>query len=210
MIRPKTVLITAGPTREPIDPVRFISNPSTGRMGFELVKEAKRRGYRVILISGPTDLVPPKGVKFIPVVTASEMSKQVMKFVGSAGCLIMAAAVADYRPKRYRLRKIKKKGTVELELTRTPDILSQVSKLLDRRTLVGFALETGDLIKNATTKLKNKGLDLIVANKVGKNGTPFGPKRISAIILDKDGRKLRFKMVTKKEIARALFDRIKL
>lgn len=211
MSRPKTVLITTGPTREPIDPVRFISNPSTGMMGFELAREARRRGYRVILISGPTNLVPPKDIRFIPVVTTFEMRTKVMKFLRDADCLIMAAAVADYRPKRYKPKKLKRATeSLTLGLTRTIDILAEVSRRRGGRIVVGFALETEDLIENARNKLKSKDLDFVVANKVGKNGSPFGAKPISAIILDKEGGIERFEKVTKREIARALFKKIKL
>lgn len=211
MSRPKTVLITSGPTREPIDPVRFISNPSTGMMGFELASEARRRGYRVILVSGPTNLIPKKGVRVIFVDTASEMRSQVIRHFRSSDCLIMAAAVSDYRPKRYRLKKLKRtKDSITLELTRNPDILAGASKRRGKRIVVGFALETENLIENAKKKLETKGLDLIVANKVSKDGAPFGIKRLCAIILDKDGGMKRLRKVTKSELAKALFNKIKL
>jgi len=180
-------------------------------MGLELAREARRRGYRVILISGPTNLIPPKEVRFIRVTTASEMRDQAMRHLTLVDCIIMAAAVTDYRPKRYRPKKLKRtKAYITLELTRTPDVLAEASRRKGKRILVGFALETENLVKNARAKLRKKGLDLIVANRVGSDGTPFGPKPLSAIILDKDGGMERLNWVSKKELAKSLFDKINL
>ena len=208
MTPPKVILITSGPTQEFIDPVRFISNPSTGRIGYELALEARLHNYQVILISGPTNLDLPKNVQFIPVKDAFQMRKMVKKMFRHADCLIMAAAVSDFRPLRYNPQKIKVRGKMNLKLVRTPDILKEVSGEKGKKILVGFALESENLLKNAKLKLKSKKLDFIVANRLAKNEVPFGNSRVSYLIIDKAGNIKRLKNSSKKQLAKAIFDKI--
>lgn len=164
------VLVTAGPTREPIDPVRYLTNRSSGRMGYALAQAFATAGHRVILISGPTALDVPDGVDFIPVTTAAELHEAVGAWIGRAEIAIFAAAVADYTPARPAARKIKKDGeTLSLELVRTPDALGSAREPFGfRGTLVGFAAETEDLEHHARLKLGRKRCDLIVANDVSR------------------------------------------
>jgi len=204
----KVILITSGPTREFIDPIRFISNPSTGKIGYELAREARLRNYQVILISGPTSLNPPKNVRFIPVKDASQMRKMVKKMFRYADCLIMAAAVSDFRPARYKPQKIKARRRLNLKLLRNPDILKEVSISKGRRILVGFALESGNLLRNAKLKLKNKKLDFIVANRLARGGVPFGDSKTSYLIIDKTKKVKRLKNSSKRQLAKAIFDKI--
>ena len=168
------VLVTAGPTREPFDPVRFISNHSSGRMGYALAEAAAGAGARVTLVSGPTAISTPPRVECVEVMTAAEMCEAVMGRVGDASILIAAAAVADHRPAVYRDRKIKKNGAGEaLALERTPDILAEVATLSRRPFTVGFAAETDEVEANARAKLQAKALDLIAANRVDGPGVGF-------------------------------------
>jgi len=201
------ILITAGPTRERIDPVRFISNYSTGTFGYEIAREAKRRGRRVILVSGPTSLKVPPGVKVVMVESAAEMQSAVMKNLRSAGCVIMAAAVSDWRVRREARGKIKRRGGAKtLELVENPDILREIGRKR-HGTLVGFALETEGLEKNAAKKLKEKNLDLIVANRLTPKNDVFGPGRVDAVIMDRLGNKVMARRKTKKELAKIILDR---
>jgi phosphopantothenoylcysteine decarboxylase/phosphopantothenate--cysteine ligase len=175
----RRALVTAGPTREPIDPVRFISNPSSGKMGYAIAQVAARRGADVTLVSGPTSLADPPGVKVVRVETAEQMARAVEAESGAMDLFVGAAAVSDYRPQRPAQSKIKKGERDEtLVLTRTPDILAGLGARLagrkDAPVLVGFAAETDDVIANAREKLKGKGCDLVVANKVGAPGAGFG------------------------------------
>jgi phosphopantothenoylcysteine decarboxylase/phosphopantothenate--cysteine ligase len=206
----KTFLITAGPTVEPIDPVRFISNYSTGAMGYELAKAAQERGHRVILISGPTALRPPKGAEFVPVKTAREMAKAASRHFRRADCVIMAAAVADFRPAVFSARKLKKSLKKEwaLRLARNPDILSGLAKKKGRKIIVGFGLETDDRIKNAEDKMKAKNMDIIVANKAGRGADPFGCGRKDAAIISRAGGFLAVKGASKRKISHILLDKI--
>lgn len=205
----RLVLITSGPTQEFIDPVRFISNPSTGRIGYELAREAKLRSFKVVLISGPTRLAPPKNVRFIPVITGLEMRKMVKKFFKQADYLIMAAAVSDYKAARPKKQKIKAEGAIKLKLVRNPDILDEVSKNKgNKKVLVGFALETRNLVKNARLKLRKKKLDFIVANKAERSRTPFGDNKVSCVIIDKFGEKRNLRNISKRELSRVIFDKI--
>ena len=168
------VLVTAGPTREPLDPVRFISNHSSGRMGYALAEAAAGAGARVTLVSGPTAISAPPRVECVEVMTAAEMREAVMSRVGDVSILIAAAAVADHRPAVYRERKIKKNGASEaLALERTPDILAEVATLSRRPFTIGFAAETDDIEANARAKLEAKALDLIAANRVDGPGVGF-------------------------------------
>lgn len=203
------ILITAGPTQESIDPVRFISNYSTGAMGFSLAKEAKGKGHQVILISGPTKAKPPQGLKVIKVITAQEMLKAVKKYFNWCDSLIMSAAVCDFRPQKFSQAKLKKRKSLILSLKENPDILSWCARHKKNKILIGFALETENLIKNALKKLKSKNLDFIVANQSKKNFIPFGDKATSAVIIDKEGKRQYLNRVFKKDIAKAVLDKLK-
>jgi len=168
-------LITAGPTREAIDPVRFISNRSSGKMGYTLAAAARRVSPRVTLVSGPTCLKPPRGVKFIGVVTATEMARAVFAQFPKTDVVIMAAAVADFRPKYAATRKLKKeRGMPRIVLTPTVDILRELGRRKKQQLLIGFAAETDSVEANAVKKLRAKRLDMIVANDVSRRGIGFG------------------------------------
>ena len=186
MRRLSKILVTAGPTREKLDSIRFISNFSTGKMGYELARAARRRGYKVTLISGPTHLIPPQGINFIKVEDAAQMYKAVKRNLKSADCLFMASAVSDWRPQSRAKGKLKKgsKRAISLKLVRNPDILGSVGRVKGGKILAGFALESDALTKNARLKLKEKNLDLIAANKVGKR-SPFGEEAIAKKLLNK-------------------------
>lgn len=203
----KTFLITAGPTREHADPVRFLSNPSSGKMGYELAGEALRRGAHVILISGPTSLIPPKGAVLRKVQTAEEMEREVKKYFPKSDVLIMAAAVADYKFAEVFPQKIKKQSTSRtVRLIRTPDILEGIGKKKGKRIVVGFAAETENIAENAMKKAKEKNLDMIVANDISKKGVGFGSDYNEVIFLFPDGRTLPSGKRTKTEISAALLD----
>ncbi len=204
----RPVLVTAGPTREKIDPIRFISNYSTGTFGYEIAREAKARGRGVILISGPTCLEAPRGVRRISVESALEMKQAVEKEFKNCGCVIMAAAVSDWRVKTQVSTKIKRRGKGKvLELVENPDILAGLGRHKAGKILVGFALETGDLEKNAAKKLKTKHLDLIVANRLGKKGRAFSDNKTSVLMIDKFGNKRAINNKTKKELAKIILDK---
>jgi phosphopantothenoylcysteine decarboxylase/phosphopantothenate--cysteine ligase len=191
------ILITAGPTREAIDPVRFISNRSTGAMGEAIAKAARKSGHKVILI-GPGENL-----------SAQEMRKKVLKNFAAAGAVIMAAAVADYRPEKQSGRKIKKsRAKLTLKLVKTPDILFEVGHKKGNRIVVGFALETENLRRNAEEKLKKKNLDFIVANRLTKGQDVFGRNKTSVLIIDKNGGKKLLKNVTKDKVAKEIVRKI--
>jgi phosphopantothenoylcysteine decarboxylase/phosphopantothenate--cysteine ligase len=206
----RKVLVTAGPTREPIDPVRFISNPSTGKMGFALAGSAARRGAQVVLVSGPAALADPPGVRVVRVTTAEEMARAVDAEAEGMALFVAAAAVSDYRPKEPLARKKKKgEGEESLVLSRTPDILASVSERFAnaprRPVLVGFAAETEDLLANAREKLRKKGCDLVVANLVGQPGAGFGSERNRVTLV---GSSEPVELAgTKDEVAEAILDR---
>jgi phosphopantothenoylcysteine decarboxylase/phosphopantothenate--cysteine ligase len=182
------VLITAGPTREALDPVRYLSNPSTGRMGFAMAEAARDRGAQVTLISGPTALPAVPGVHLVHIVSAEELARAVDAHVGAVRVLVMAAAVADQRPAERAEQKVKKTDGEELlRLVRTPDILAGLGARQERPLLVGFAAETEDLESNARGKLLRKNLDLIVANDVGAQGAGFASATNQVLVLGKDG-----------------------
>jgi len=175
----RRVLVSAGPTREPIDPVRFVSNPSSGRMGYAVARVAARRGAEVVLVSGPTELADPDGVRVVRVVTAEEMARAVEAEAGAMDLFVGAAAVSDYRPARPAAQKIRKgQGDETLLLSRTPDILAGLGDRFGGEpgapVLVGFAAETEEVIARAREKLRRKRCDLVVANKVGAPGAGFG------------------------------------
>ncbi len=204
------VLITAGPTHEPMDPVRFITNRSSGRMGFALAKMARRRGAQVTLISGPTHLAVPRGdIRFISVETASEMRESVLEHYKECSVIIKAAAVSDYHPKFTSKQKLKKSNTtVFLELERNPDIIREVGSLKGNRVLVGFAAETSDLIANARKKLKEKQLDLVVANDVSRSDSGFAVETNRVVVIDSEGKADRLPLKSKDEVANIILDRI--
>jgi len=193
------ILVSAGPTREHIDPIRFISNPSTGEMGYLLAEYAVREGHAVTLISGPVHLVPPAGVRLVNVETAEEMLEAVLKYFPESEVLIMSAAVGDWRPRFKEAAKLKRKKKWFLELVPNPDILKEVAKVKkERQKVIGFALETENLASNALKKLEEKKLDLIVADTpdfFGRNGTS------RVVFMHKDGSKEEFKKITKKNVA---------
>lgn len=199
-----SVLVTAGPTRERLDSVRFISNFSSGNMGYEIARAALNRGLKVTLISGPTDLRRPKGARFIGVESASEMASAVKKNLKGADCVFMASAVSDWRPRKRAQGKIKKgRAAFTLKLVRNPDILSGIARKKNGRIVVGFALESENLLANAARKLKKKNADFIVANKIGPR-SPFGKGRTDVTIIDRDGGIEAIEDATKGYIARKL------
>lgn len=201
------ILITAGPTREFIDPVRFISNSSTGFFGYELAKTAAKRGHEVTLISGPVFLTPPEGIKFIPVLTALEMKAAVDKLYLSSDCLIMSAAVADYRPADPVGKKIKKaKESLTIRFKKNPDILLEAGKKKGKKILVGFAVETDDPIGNAKSKLKKKNLDFIVAAPLRGKNDPFGDKKARFVIIDRRGN-VRETVCSKQKLSNIIIDK---
>jgi len=202
----KRVLITAGPTQEPIDPVRFITNRSSGKMGYNLAEAAIESGARVTLISGPVDIPKPSNCNFVSVETAQEMYDAVMHHVKEKDVYIGTAAVSDYRPARKNETKLKKddKGSpLILELVENQDILKSVSELDERPYVVGFAAETNDLIKNAKTKFKNKGLDLVVANDVSDTSIGFDSDD-NAVTLITKRRNLAIEKESKRKIAKKI------
>jgi phosphopantothenoylcysteine decarboxylase/phosphopantothenate--cysteine ligase len=202
------VLVTAGPTREFMDPVRFLSNPSSGKMGYELAKEALRRGAEVTLVSGPTTLLPVVGAKIKKVTTAAEMKEAVLRAFPRADAVVMAAAVSDFRFKDVLTEKAKKRdlaGAVEIE--QTEDILALLGKRKKNQVLVGFAAETGDMIGNARKKMAGKRADLMVANPVGE-GLGFGTEDNEVHILHPSGKVRSTPRLSKREISRVVFDEI--
>lgn len=206
-----SLLVTAGPTEEPIDPVRVISNRSSGKMGFALARAAWRRGAEVTLVSGPVDagLRAPRGVTEKRVETAREMSEAVMEHYPKASIVIMAAAVADWTPESVSSLKIKKgEETLRLELTPTRDILSQLGRAKGDRMLVGFAAETDRVIENARAKLAKKNLDFIVANDVTAEGAGFNVDTNRITILDRDGAEETLPLLSKEGAADAILDRL--
>ena len=205
----RTVLVTAGPTYEPIDPVRFVGNRSSGKMGIAIAGEALARGAAVTLVLGPGTVAPPAGADVIRVETAEEMRAAVLARA-DADAIVMAAAVADFRPKMAADRKLKKEhGVPELVFEPTPDILSELAALRrSGQVLVGFAAETDDVVAGGRDKLARKGLDLLVANAVGRPATGFGADTNDAAIVAASGQDTRLRTWTKRELASALWDRV--
>lgn len=212
--------MTAGPTREAIDPSRYLSNPSTGKMGYALAAAAAARGASVTLISGPTPLAAPPGVNVVRVTSAEEMFRATLNQFAGADLVLKSAAVADYRPEVRARGKIKKETlrrrtkwhdvadrTIDLRLVATPDILEELGR---RKTpgqvLVGFAAETDDLVKNASRKLRRKNLDLVVANRIGRAMEGFEADTNRAIVLDRRGRRTELPLMTKGRMAEAILD----
>jgi len=206
----KKVMVTAGPTREYIDPVRYITNRSSGKMGYAVARVARRRGAEVTLISGPTALDPPPGVRVIEVNSARDMYEASTKEAEAADIIVKASAVADYRPITEVKHKIKKSDDKwNIELTLNPDIIATIGqKKKPGQVLVGFAAETSELVKNAGQKLEEKNLDIIVANDVSRPGAGFSVDTNIVIIIDKNGKRAQWPQMTKIDVAYKLFDRI--
>ena len=203
----KTVLITAGPTREDLDPVRFLSNRSSGKMGYALAEAAARRGAHVVLVSGPTELHPPEGAEWIPVRTAEDMRRAAMEHAAQADVIIAAAAVADYRAAAPSATKIHRSGErLMLELEPTPDILSELSNTKGNRILIGFAAETDRVLESARAKLARKGADIMVANDVTQEGAGFDTETNIVTLVFRDGRELALPKLSKLEVAHRILD----
>ncbi|HEV8531649.1 MAG TPA: bifunctional phosphopantothenoylcysteine decarboxylase/phosphopantothenate--cysteine ligase CoaBC [Methylomirabilota bacterium] len=205
------MLVTSGPTREPIDPVRYLSNRSSGKMGHAVAAAALRRGAEVVLISGPTTLQPPPGAVYVPVQTAEEMREAALQHLASASVVIKAAAVADYRVERPSATKIKSGGKDEgltLDLVANPDILKELAQRKGGAFLVGFAAETNDVRANAAEKLRAKGVDLLVVNDVSQQGIGFDAEDNQVLLLDRWGGALELPRMSKLEVAHAILDRV--
>ena len=207
----KKALITAGPTREPIDPVRFITNHSSGKMGYAIARALRDRGADVVLITGPTHLIPPGDIKVLQVETAIEMHRAVMDMVKDVDIFISAAAVSDFRPRDFLKEKIKKGESSDLliHLKKNPDILKEVSRIKKSdQIIVGFAAETEDLFENAKKKIEEKQLDFIVANKIGDKGAGFEVDTNRITIIEKDGNLYRYPLLPKDEVAHIILTHI--
>ncbi|MBN2719972.1 MAG: bifunctional phosphopantothenoylcysteine decarboxylase/phosphopantothenate--cysteine ligase CoaBC [Proteobacteria bacterium] len=203
------IIVTAGPTREPLDPVRFITNRSTGKMGYAIAEAAARRGARVHLVSGPVELEAPRGAAITRVGTAREMLGEVQKTIDGADWLIMAAAVADFAPAHYSCTKIPKEGkkVLAVEFSPNPDILLEVLPEKGEKLFVGFAAQTGDPVPEGKKKMARKGLDLMVANDVSREGIGFGSDDNEATLLDPSGREEKMPTMPKTLMADRILDR---
>jgi phosphopantothenoylcysteine decarboxylase/phosphopantothenate--cysteine ligase len=205
----QTVLITAGPTCEDLDPVRYLTNRSSGKMGYSLADAANRRGANVILVSGPTDLKAPDGIDWVPVRSTEEMRNAVRERAREANIVIMAAAVADYMPAAAQATKLKRgEGHLTLELEPTPDILAEIGREKGNRILVGFAAETDRLAENAKDKLARKGADLIVANDVTQEGAGFDIDTNIVTLFLRDGREIPLPKMSKFDVANRILDQV--
>lgn len=203
----ETVLITAGPTREKIDPVRYITNRSSGRMGHALTEAALRRGARVLLVTGPTSIVPPNAAEVTRIETADQMRAAVLQLFSQATIVIKTAAVSDYRPKAAAIQKLKRSGPMSLELEPTTDILAELSAKKSTQLIIGFAAETENVLENARKKLAKKSLDAIVVNDVSRDGVGFDSDRNAVTILTQD-EVLEVPETTKWEVAQRVLDQI--
>ena len=206
----KTILITAGPTREKLDAVRFLTNRSTGKMGYALAEAARDAGYDVTLVSGPVNLPPVSGVTMVMIESAAEMADAVKSRAPEMDVVIMAAAVADYRPVHVHQGKMKKlPGNLTLELERTEDILASLGQIKPAgQVLVGFAAETDDLLANAAGKLQRKNLDWIIANDVSKSDRGFGSSDNAVTMICRDGRQIDVPLASKQVIAATILQNI--
>jgi phosphopantothenoylcysteine decarboxylase/phosphopantothenate--cysteine ligase len=208
-LKDKTILVTAGPTREFLDPVRFLTNRSSGKMGYELAEEALRRGAEVVLVSGPTNLFPPSRAKLKQIQTAEEMKKEVLKHFPKADIVIMSAAVSDFMFAKASSNKVKKEKLGEnIKIAPTPDILFELGQKKSSKVLVGFAAETDDVVDNALKKLKKKGLDLVVANNVQAEGIGFESDFNQVSIVFPDGQSIQTDKMTKVEISQIILDKV--
>jgi phosphopantothenoylcysteine decarboxylase/phosphopantothenate--cysteine ligase len=206
-LRGERVLVSAGPTREAIDPVRYLSNHSSGKMGDAIARVARRRGAEVVLVTGPTSLPPPPGVRTVAVTTADEMQRALDAEFRAASVLVMAAAVADHRVRAPAARKLKKGARpFVLELERTPDILAGLAAKKGRRLVIGFAAETGTVTEEASRKLREKHLDLVVANDVTAPGAGFGSDTNIVQLLDAEGLSESLPVLPKDEVAGRILD----
>src|SRR5216684_1094664 len=211
VLEPEAGAPTSGPTREPIDPVRYLSNRSSGKMGHAVASAALRRGAEVVLISGPTTLQPPPGAVYVPVQTAEEMREAALQHLASATVVIKAAAVADYRVEKPSATKIKSGGKDEgltLDLVANPDILKELAQRKGGAFLVGFAAETNDVRTHAADKLRAKGVDLLVVNDVSQQGIGFDAEDNQVLLLDRWGGTLELPRMSKLEVAHAILDRV--
>lgn len=206
-LKGKKVLVTAGPTVEAIDPVRYITNHSSGKMGYEIAKAARIRGAEVTLISGPVSVKPFTGIDVLKVKSAVEMHDAAVQNADEYDIIIKAAAVADYRPKNIAENKIKKGGAMSVELAENPDILKELGKNKRNAVLAGFCMETENLLENAEKKLKAKNLDFIVANNLTAEGAGFKTDTNIVTILDKDGNKSVYDIMGKDEVAHIILDK---
>ena len=211
-LKGKSIIVTAGPTMESIDPVRFISNRSSGKMGYAIATQAITRGADVTLISGPTNLTPPQNLKkLIRIESAKDMYDAVIENLDENQVVIKSAAVADYKPKNYINKKIKKSNDdLSIELDRNKDISYEIGKIKNNKILVGFAAETNDLIENAKDKVKKKNLDFIVANDLTKEGAGFGVDTNIVKIIDKKGNITEYPKMKKEEVANVILDKVKI
>ncbi len=209
-LRGKKVLVTAGPTREAMDPVRYLSNRSSGKMGFEVAREALRRGADVVLIAGPVAIAPPSGLEVVPVTSAAEMKEAVDKHFSGADVTVMAAAVADFTFAAPAARKVKKETLpAGLEIVRTPDILKELGgRKRPGQILVGFAAETNAVEAAARKKLREKNLDLIVANDVSREGTGFEADVNQAVLIDRRGKSRKTDILSKRALAAVIWDAV--
>ncbi|WP_346895784.1 bifunctional phosphopantothenoylcysteine decarboxylase/phosphopantothenate--cysteine ligase CoaBC [Clostridium sp. UBA7503] len=205
----KKVLVTAGPTRANIDPVRFLTNRSTGKMGYAIAEEARDRGAQVVLVSGPTSIKVPLGVKIIKVETNEEMLNAVKAEFDTSDIVVKSAAVSDYKPKTYSDKKIKKgPGNFNIELERDNDILKELGTLKKHQILVGFAAESNDVIENAHIKLKKKNLDYIVANNITESNAGFGSDTNRVTVINRDGKEISLDNMSKRLVGHELFNMI--
>ena len=210
-LKGKSIIVTAGPTVESIDPMRYITNRSTGKMGYSIAKEAIERGADVTLITGPTNLTPPQNLKkLVKIESAKDMYEAVLANLDENDVVIKSAAVEDYKPKHYSNKKIKKSDDdLVIELDRNKDIAQEIGKIKNNKILVGFAAETNDLIENASLKIKKKNLDFIVANDLTKEGAGFGVDTNIVKIIDKEGNITEYPKMKKEEVANIILDKIK-
>jgi phosphopantothenoylcysteine decarboxylase / phosphopantothenate---cysteine ligase len=203
----ETILITAGPTQEPLDPVRFISNRSSGKMGYALAEAAVARGARVVLISGPVSLAPPPGAEVVQVETAMEMRKAVLEYLPASSIIIKAAAVADYHLADVPKQKMKKTAArLTLDLEPTTDILAEVGQKKGARLLIGFAAETQNLVEEARRKMKTKNCDMIVGNNVSRDDIGFGSDDNEVVLVLRTGESIEIPRATKRQVSDAIFD----
>lgn len=210
-LKGKKIIVTAGPTIESIDPMRYITNRSTGKMGYSIANEAIKRGADVTLISGPTNLTPPQNLKkLVKIESAQDMYDAVINNLDENDVIIKSAAVADYKPKNYSNKKIKKSDDdLVIELDRNKDIAYEIGKIKNNKILVGFAAETNNLLENATNKIKKKNLDFIVANDLTKEGAGFGVDTNIVKIIDKEGNITDYPKMKKEEVANVILDKVK-
>ena len=210
-LKGKSIIVTAGPTVESIDPMRYITNRSTGKMGYSIAKEAIERGADVTLITGPTNLTPPQNLKkLVKIESAKDMYEAVLENLDENDVVIKSASVAYYKPKNYSNKKIKKSDDdLVIELDRNKDIAQEIGKIKNNKILVGFAAETNDLIENASLKIKKKNIDFIVANDLTKEGAGFGVDTNIVKIIDKEGNITEYPKMKKEEVANIILDKIK-